>query len=224
MKKTKSKIRIAFGFLTKPIDKKLYLYLFFLLSTFTLNTNATTSNCQQISEINWPDELIYLYFNAPGTKIIALPSSYCKTTGEIQIKNIENKTIGNFKISTSILSKYNDNILNSKLPPKMVLQYHDTLSTVINPYVFTDFIFKFFNKRLYQENKEELLFLEGKFTLLTERLKNNPYVFSQKHWNAININYKELIQFYLKPNVIFISLKDDDGYFFPGANEYDQEL
>ncbi len=202
--------------------QKLIIIALYLCVQFSAATSFSQV-CKPLNELKWPDELIYFYFNQPGLKIIPIPSSYC-LKNQIEIKNTAGKPIGQFKIKSNTKSNYNDYTLKSKKTSKVITTYHKTISSLTNPYLFTDFIFNLLKTKLINNYKLKIQFIYGELTNLNTPIMLDPYEFSLFHWNAKNINYDQLIQFYAKPDVDFINFSDEDGYFFPKAVPYTQYL
>lgn len=202
--------------------KKITNFVIFLISIFPWVSAA--QNCKALPTLVWPDELIHFYFKQPGLKIIPIPPSYCQNIKQIEIKNVFNKKIGVFNVKVSEIESYNDASLKAKQRSKLLVGYHSTLSKITNPYLFTDFMFKLLNEPYIDNYNKKIQFIYGDLKSEIDSINWNPLSFDQQHWNAKNINYDDLIQFYKLDDVDFISFDDDDGYFFPKASVYQQYI
>ncbi len=199
----------------KVMISKIYLFIFLFLNSFVYE--AYGQNCKTLNEIKWPKELLHFYFSQSGVKIIPLPGSFCNIAKDIKVQSLDGREVGTFKIKNNVKEYYNDISLNSKSTSMLLPLYHKTIKQFSNPYVFTDFIFGIYNTRLLDEKNNKIQFLQGELINAQSKLDWNPYLFANLHWNAKNIDYKQLIQFYNKANVDFYSFADQDGFFFPKA-------
>lgn len=196
--------------------KKLILIVFVLFG-FVEISNADT--CKSINEVQWPDELLYYYFKTPGLKIIPFPSEICDFRQEIKFKNTQGQIVGQFKITSSIRHAYDDLVVRTKETPELIKLYHNSLIKNIKPIVFTDLIFKTLNYRFLDEINKDVLFVSGNFNGDPKLLTWNPYSLPSQHWNAVNIDYKTLIQMYLNKETEFVFLKGDEVFKFPKAKK-----
>lgn len=191
---------------------------------YLIASGANAQGCKNVSEIIWSDELLYYYFKTPGIKVIPFPSSLCDFKSQIIFKNIKGKTVGKFEINTRERHRYDDLRANSKRTPEIVKRYHNSLIKEIKPTVLADIIFKALGFNFLDDFNNKIQFVSGRFTGNRRKLTWNPYSMPKKHWNAVNITYKQLIQFYAKPNVKFMYLEDDESYLFPKVQKVDHNL
>lgn len=206
--------------------RTLVVLLFFCYGNLSF---AETSPCFTNKRINLPPQILYYYITQNGLdRIFPLGNNDCPfPDSAVEIYNLENQQqVALFRPQKKIQTYFNEVAFTGKNIDPIIFNFFERLKKQdFDPIKFIFYFSNFINPKERIDFKKPIYFSVGKIeNLKLEAINWNPYHTPKKHWAAETLDYKDFIQFYLRPDINFIHVDSHENYEIPISSNSTQYI